>query len=262
METCATWARSSLTCRVMSAIWARAESESFCSSDSCRAMAARACSSVTDFAAAVFTSPSSSSRSAVSACTWLARAARSAILASTVALSAITVRSNSVFAAASWRCASASWAAVVAACCPVASERAADRASWLCSTARRLCVDWVCALLSASCATRRERSACSESRVAAALARACCNVPTWAFNWSRAVLAVARSRVRPATAACSSTPWPRSSESMSVSSAIWWFSRSSARSLPDNATPRNAWASTNTSSTKMMTISSVDSAST
>lgn len=49
---------------------------------------------------------------------------------------------------------------------------------------------------------------------------------------------------------------------MSDNSDIWRFSRSSARSRPVNATDRKAWASTNTSKTKMMTISNVDNAST
>ena len=49
---------------------------------------------------------------------------------------------------------------------------------------------------------------------------------------------------------------------MSDSSATWRPSLLSALSLPVSATDRKAWPSTNTSSTKMMTISRVDSAST
>ncbi len=53
-----------------------------------------------------------------------------------------------------------------------------------------------------------------------------------------------------------------SSDSMVVSRAICIVSRSSACCRPLRATERKAWPSTNTSSTKMITSSSVESAST
>jgi hypothetical protein len=79
---------------------------------------------------------------------------------------------------------------------------------------------------------------------------------------SRAVCASRNCVDKPLTDSRSSAVRPRSSERISLRSASCLVARVSAVSCRFNVTPRKACASTNTSSTKMMTINSVDSAST
>ena len=270
--TCCNCARNWSTVWFSSAICARALSEYFCSSASCAAIAARCCSSVVAFAAASRTCFSRSSRNAVSARTWSDSFARSDSRASIVALSTVTVLSISAIccfidascacAAASCFCASASCAVTVAFCWPAVSAFPVTSASCDCKAAARPVADCAWASASDNCADRWSRSAFNASRSAVTCAVVACNARSCPARSSRAALAAERSCVKLATEACKSCVRPRSSESMSVISAICRFSRSSARSRPDNATDKNACPNTNTNRTKMITINNVDSAST
>ena len=197
----------------------------------------RRCCSVIACAVAFSACCSNWSRSACKARVSSANRATSDSLAWMVSLSAVTVRSSAAACfciSASCCCRSPICPRSWSACEPFAWASCVALVSFVCNASRSA---RVCFTRSCNCESCDDR-----------LARSAWLLASCAVSW--------------ATDCCSVLAWPFSSDSMLLTSASCCVTLSSALLRPVSAADSTNCASTNTSSTKMMTISSVESAST